>query len=201
MMSYSSALAEQKSILTDLAAVGIETPSLSELRSSGMRYRQAIPVLLRWLPMASDLGVEEEVVRALSVPWAKPAATAPLIEEFRKADRLAEPAAHSLLWAIGNALEVVYDDAHFDEIVELAWDRRYGTARQMMILGLGKSKRPEAVDVLLGLVEDPDVDGHAVSALGKLKAPAARTALERKLDDPRAWVRGEARRALAKLPQ
>jgi HEAT repeat protein len=105
-----------------------------------------------------------------------------------------------LRWTVGNALDVLADDSVFDELAALARDRRYGKARQMIVLGLGKSKRPEVVEVLLSLVDDPDVDGHAVKALGKLKAPAARAVLERKLDDDRAWVRGEARKALAKLP-
>jgi HEAT repeat protein len=95
---------------------------------------------------------------------------------------------------------VQYRRSSFDELVGLARDRRHGKARQMVVLGLGKSKRPEAVDVLLGLVNDPDVDGHAVKVLGKLKAPAARAALEGKLGDGRAWVRSEARKALATLP-
>ena len=88
----------------------------------------------------------------------------------------------------------------FEAFAELAGDQRYGKVRQMVVLGLGKSKRPEAVEVLLGLVGDPDVDGHAVKALGKLKAPESRQALEGKLADSRAWVRSEARKALAKLP-
>lgn len=101
---------------------------------------------------------------------------------------------------MGNALEVLADDSVFEELADLARDRAYGKARQMVVLGLGKSKRPEAVSVLLGLMDDDDVDGHAVKALGKLKAPAARGAFESKLDDKRAWVRQEARKALAKLP-
>lgn len=53
--------------------------------------------------------------------------------------------------------------------------------------------------MLVGLVDDPEVDGQAVKALGRLKAPAGRAALERKRDDKRAWVRREARRALERL--
>jgi len=134
------------------------------------------------------------------VPWAKPAAVRPLIEEFRRVDAAVDPKGLGLRWTIGNALDLLFDDASFDELVELATDRRYGRAREMVVLGLGRSKRAAAVDVLLSLVDDPDVDGHAVSALGKLKAPAARAALEAKLDDRRAWVRSEARKALARLP-
>jgi HEAT repeat protein len=79
--------------------------------------------------------------------------------------------------------------ASFAELAALAQDRRYGKARQMIVLGLGRSKRPEAVELLVGLVDDPDVDGHAVKALGRLRAAAAREVLESKCDDKRAWVR------------
>lgn len=47
-----------------------------------------------------------------------------------------------------------------------------------------------SVDILVFLIDDPDVNGHAVEAVGKVKAPAARTALQAKLDDKPAWVRG-----------
>lgn len=186
--------------MAELAVAGFPTRSLADLRRSGVRYREAVPVLLRWLAQVTDPKVKDEIVRVLSVPWAKPAATRPLIEQFRSVDAAVDPNGMGLRWTIGNALDVLFDDASFDELAELATDRRYGPARQMIVLGLGKSKRLEAVDVLLSVVDDPDVDGHAVKALGNLKAPAARTALQAKLDDKRAWVRGEARKALAKLP-
>lgn len=199
-MSSAAPAAGEEPILAQLAAAGFPTRSLADLRHSGTRYRGAVPVLLRWLVRVSDPKVKEEVVRALSVPWAKPAAIRPLVEQFRLVDTSVDPTGMGLRWVIGNALDVLFDDVAFDAFAELAEDRSYGKARQMVVLGLGRSKRPEAVEVLLGLVDDPDVDGHAVKALGKLKAPAARAALEAKLDDKRAWVRGEARKALAKLP-
>jgi HEAT repeat protein len=200
MMSSAAPAPGEEPILAELTSAGFKSRSLADLRHSGIRYRDAVPVLLDWLPKITDRKVKTEIVRALSVPWAKPAATRPLIEQFRQVDAAVDPTGTGLRWTIGNALEVLFDDASFDELVELAEDRHYGKARQMVVLGLGKSKRPEAVDVLLRLVDDADVDGHAVKALGKLKAPAARTAFDTKLDDPRAWVRGEARKALAKLP-
>lgn len=198
-MSWARAGPSEEPILAELAEAGFSTRSLADLRRSGVRYRDAVPVLLRWLARVTDPKVKEEVVRALSVPWAKPVATRPMIEQFRLVDVAVDPTGMGLRWAIGNALDVLFDDASFSELAELATERRYGKARQMVVLGLGRSKRPEAVEVLLGLVDDSDVDGHAVKALGKLKAPAARTALRAKLGDNRAWVRGEARKALAKL--
>lgn len=189
----------EEPILVDLAAVGFEVGSLADLRRSGVRYREAIPVLVDWLERVSEPKVKGEIVRALSVPWAKPAATQPLIDEFRAVDAKVDPTGTGLRWTIGNGLEVLFDDADFDAFVELAVDERYGKARQMVVLGLAKSKKPQAVDVLLGLVEDLDVDGQAVKALAKLRAPAARPAFESKLGDSRAWVRSEARKGLKKL--
>ena len=69
----------------------------------------------------------------------------------------------------------------------------------MVALGLGRSKRHEAGQVLIELLEDPVVSGHAVEALTKLRVPEARPGLERMTADNRAWVRRAARRALAKL--
>lgn len=183
-------------VLQGLAAVGYKVGSLADLRQSGSRYRDAVPVLLWGLEHVSDAKVKGEIVRALSVPWAKPAATGPLIEEFKKAK---DETGMGLRWTIANALEIVWDDARFDDLVALARDESFGKAREMIVLGIGRSKRPEAGRVLVELLDDPVVCGHAVKALRKLKVPEARPGLERMLEDDRAWVRREAQRALAAL--
>jgi HEAT repeat protein len=120
-----------------------------------------------------------------------------LIEEFRKAP---DPSETGLGWVVGNALSVVADDSVFDEIAALAHDPGYGNARQMIVLGLGRSKDPRAVPLLVGLLGDGDVAVHAVMALGKLRPHGVRPAVERLLDHPQALVRREARKALARLP-
>jgi len=190
----------EEPILAELAESGLFVRSLADLRTSGIKYRAVIPVLLHWLGVVENPRAKGEIVRALSVPWAKPAATKPLIDQFRLISKSVDPTGLCLRWAIGNALHAVFDDAWFDELANLSTDRHFGRAREMVVLGLGKLKRPEAVDVLLSLVDDPDVDGHAVKALGRLKTLRARAAFQAKLDDKRTWVRNEARRALAKLP-
>lgn len=199
MIGSATPAAGEEPILVDLAGVGFEVDSLADLRQSGVRYRAAIPVLVDWLGRGCAPKVQAEIVRALSVPWAKPAATHPLIDAFRAVDGEVDPTGTGLRWTIGNALEVMFDDADLDAFVDLAVDERYGKARQMVVLGLAKSKNPLAVDVLIGLVEDPDVDGHALKALAKIGAPAARFAFEAKSRDGRAWVRSEARKGLKKL--
>jgi hypothetical protein len=186
-------------LLQDLASAGFVVDSVSELRASGTRYRDAIPVLVRWLPRVGSPAEKEQIVRALSVPWARVGAIGPLIEEFRAPPVPGEPRRELLRWAVGNALEVLWDDTRFDDLVELARDQRFGKAREMVVLGLGRSARPEAGEILIELLDDPVVNGHAVKALGKLRVPQARNGLERMVGDSRSWVRKEAQRALSKL--
>lgn len=186
-------------VMADLAASGYEVASVADLRSSGTRYRSAVPVLLGWLGRVESTFEKEEIVRALSVPWARDEALGPLIDAFRTVPRDGDQAEELLRWAIGNALEVLWDDSRFDELVSLARDESFGKAREMVVLGIGRSKRPAAGDVLIQLLDDPVVSGHAVKALRRLQVSAARAGLERMLDDDRAWVRMEAQRALAAL--
>ena len=182
-------------VLHDLKKFGFSVDSLDELRRMGKPYKMAIPILLRWLPEISDLGVKESIVRALSVPWPKGVAAQPLINEFRGVpDHWT-----SIKWVIGSGLEVVADDSVFSEIVELVRDKRHGKAREMLAASLGKMKKRAAVDVLIELLADDEVVGHAIIALRKLKADKARPAIERLQDHPEAWVRQEAKKALAKL--
>ena len=182
-------------VLEELRQAGFVVESLDQLRHSGAAYKGAIPVLLRWLPLVPNEDVKESIVRALSVPFAKPVAARPLIVEFLRAGE----SSSGLKWAIGNALEVVADESVLDDLCELALDRRHDIARQMIVLRLGKSKNPRVVDVLIQLLDDDQVSGHAVSALGRLRAQKARPHLERFLTDWRSWVRKKAAKALAKL--
>jgi HEAT repeats len=187
------------SLLEDLAAVGYPVGSVAELRTSRIRYVDAVPVLVRWLVRPGTTKQKGEIVRALSVPWARAEALDPLIEQFRAAPVPGDPMFESLRWAVGNGIEVLWDDSRFEDLVAIAGDERYGKAREMVVLGLGRSKHPEAGPILIRLLDDPVVNGHAVKALGKLRDRRAREGLRRMTNDDRGWVRKEAERALARL--
>ena len=189
-------MAAAEGLLKDLAAAGFVVSSLHELRHRRVIYRAAIPVLLAWLPKVTYAPLKDEIIRTLSVPWAKPEAVHPLLREFRNID---DPMDTELRWVVGNALEVLADDSVFSEVEELVRNKQYGTARQMLVLGLAKMKNPRAIKVLIGLLEDEEVVGHAVIALGKLRASEARSRIESLLNHPKAWIRKEAKKALAKI--
>ena len=186
-------LPSEAPVLQELTEVGFPYPSISALRESGVRYEQAVPILVRWLSRAADDDqLKEELVRALSVPWARREALPALLEEFQD---LTNP--ELLRWTVGNALSIVAGSPTVPTLTSLALDRRYGTARRMLVLRLGRAKDDASLDALVELVHDPDVDGHAVDALARRRSARAADALRAKVDDPRAWVRRAARRGLA----
>ncbi len=183
-------------VLADLAKAGFEIGRISDLYNKKYNYKTAIPILLRWLPQIENMDVKEDIVRALSVTWAKPVAAPILIDEFRKKQN---ESGTGIKWAIANALSIVADDRAFADIVDLAQDPQHGTARQMLAVSLGNMKDPRAQDVLINLLDDDEVAGHAIIGLGKLKSKKAHQAIERFLHHPKTWVRNEAKKALAKI--
>jgi HEAT repeat protein len=138
--------------------------------------------------------VKEDIVRSLSVPWVGNTATEQLMDEFKSAD--AHPA---LAWAIGNALSIVSVKGFESQIVELCRNPRYGMARQMLVLGLGRFRTSEAEEAAVELLDDEDVKLHAIGALGKMKSKRDLFELERLLTDKLAAVRKEARKAITKI--
>jgi HEAT repeats len=190
-------------LLDDLRAVGVIVADVWDLVNTNRRYDAAIPVLMDWLehadtrvPLEHRTKLCEGLVRALTVPAARPHAAPLLVKQFREAR---DPTGSGLRWATGNALAEVADDSMFDELAELARDRRYGRARQMIVWGFRRSRDPRAVPLLVELLDDDEVAAHAASALGPLKAASARPALERLVNHPKPLVRRNAKKALAKI--
>jgi len=183
-------------IVTELNAKGFKVRSVADLFNSRMNYRAAIPILLKWLPLVQDVDLKQNIVRALSVPWARPGAAKPLVEEFVPAKDTRES---GLRWAIANALAVVADDTVFNDIVRLFTNKKYGRAREMLALALANMKSPRAVDVLIDALKDEEVAGHAVEALGKLRASKAAPAVRPFTTHEKPWVRAAAKKALQRM--
>lgn len=186
-------------VVAELRLCGLSVSSVWDLVNTKEKYREAIPVLVRMLPKVEDLGTKEGIVRALSVKEASPLAEQPLIAEFNSLLRNSSPRAKFVLWAIANALTVVATKASSDKIITLLSLPESGSSRQMLALTIAKLKATDAIPLLVRLLEDDEVVGHAASALGSLKAVEAEAHLEKLLTHPRAWVRKEAKRAIEKI--
>jgi len=191
--------AEDQLIVDQVRARGLIISSVWDLVHAREAYPEAIPVLIRMLPKVNELGIKEGIIRALSIKAARPEAAKPLIEEFRKLlDNQASDGSHTR-WAIANALTVVATSESTAEILHFITLPSSGNARQMLALTLGRLKDPRAIPVLIELLKDDHVVGHAASALGMMKAAEARPYLLSLTNHPRTWIRKEAEKAVLKL--
>jgi HEAT repeat protein len=187
---------EDERIVAALRETGIEVSSVYDLVNRSTAA--AIPVLLRFLPQNLEPKIKEGVVRALSIREARSVALRPMLEEFKQRN-----ISDSLRWAIGNAIEVLATEEVLSELVELIQDKRYGRARQMVVLAVGKLKvareNAAALHALIRLLDEEEVRGHAIAALGKLRAGKARGKIKQFLAHPNAWIRREAQKALERI--
>lgn len=188
---------QERQLIRELGEAGFVVECVYDLFNNRYDYRSAIPLLLSWLPRTKDPHVKEGIVRALSVKWAKNIATQPLLRELKRAQ---DTSGTGIAWTIASAIDVVATDQDFFDVVAMAQSKTLGRAREMLVHSLRNMKKsPEVVGILIELLEDDAVTGHAIAALRKLNAKQAVTAIEAYLDDPRTLVRGEARKAIKKL--
>ena len=189
-------MAVAKPIIDDLAKLGYKVETLAELRHQNRDWKTALPVLLRWLPLIDDdLNVKQDIISCLSVPWIGNKATGELIEEFKTY----APTHSMVAWTIGNALSSVDVKGFEKQIIELCGNPKYGMARQMLVLSLGRLRKPQAEEMAVELLNDEEVKLHAIGALGTIKSKRALFELERLLTDKRAVIRKEARKAITKI--
>ena len=187
----------EEDLRAELRSLGYPQDALERFVANRLDVRDATPVLLRALPKVDDPSVKEQIVRAVTEREAKrvsPDVTSLLASEFERSDD------YSLKWAIGNALAELADEEDFDAVARLARDTRHGKSREMLALALGRMKKePRAVDVLIELLDDDIMAGHAIIGLRKLKAKKARDRIEPFCSHETSWVRNEAKRAVAAL--
>ena len=195
---------ENQQVCRALATIGIEAESIYDLVNTRENYPEAVPILLEWLSKAQHDRIKEGVARALTFKKAGAEAAHTLIGEFEQYDAITL-SMEATKWAIGNAISEVADETMAEDLCRLLVDKKHGTARQMLAIALGRNARKNpatrerALEVLLGLLGDPVVQGHAVIGLRCLNDERTRTALEGLVDHEKAWIRKEAKHALAKL--
>jgi HEAT repeat protein len=133
------------------------------------------------------------IVHALTVKGFTEA-TEPLINEFNTT-----VLDSSYKWSIGNAFSIILDKRYEDEYIKIIKDKKHGDARQMVTIALGKLKSEKAIPVLISLLDDEDVNGHVVMALGYYKRPELKKYIEPFLTYKKAWIRKAAKSALNKI--
>lgn len=188
-------LAVEAPVIGDLRRAGLQVEFISDLYDQAHDYRPFLGILVDHLLRATDDDLKHALIRAVSVPWARGnrALSTWLVREFRSSS---DP---HLRWAIANALEVVATDAEYSELESLVTDPRYGEARQMLVLALGRVDGPNRADVLSRLLHDDDVCGHAVIAIRRAQLSELLSDVEATTTHRADWIREEARKTVKRL--
>jgi hypothetical protein len=163
---------DARGLAADLEHAGIDASGFGEFASrsitgtgiepSRFDYERAMPILIKWLPLVETSELKEVIARGMTgEPSARGEGAKALLSEFRRVpdDEL------SLKWAIGNALSTLADASLADGLIDLLKDPSQGKGRQMLCEALRRTNDPRAPDVLINLISDPDVGGHAIAAL------------------------------------
>lgn len=83
----------------------------------------------------------------------------------------------------------------------MAADEKQGHTRFVLCEALRIADAARAKEVLVSLIDDPDIGAHAMVQLGKLVHEPVRSLIQEFLDHPIDWVRREAKKALRRLDQ
>jgi len=195
-LKFAAVVEEQDRFLRILQESGVPITELGEIETSTAKELiGSRSLIIDLIPAIRMPDVQEGVIRMLHQSPSAEVLNGDLMSLFRELD---DPSGQ-VRWVIGNALADTAQPGDFDALVELATDSSYGYSREMLLLGLARTKDPRALDVLTKLLEDPQLAGYAVIALGQLKDPRARPAVEPFLDHPISWIRQEARKSLKRI--
>jgi len=153
-------------MLDAMEAAGIDAADFGKFGwalGSGFDFERAAPIIVAWLPRILDANVKGAMVMSLAGQRsARGEGARCLLEEFHRP----EYSTHStLLWSIGSTMATLAGPADADDIIEILQDRSRGTARQMFCDALMRTHDPRRVSVLIDLIDDDDLSGHAICAL------------------------------------
>ena len=194
-------LGDTGEMIPKLRELGYQVDTAHSLVHTGREYEDAVPILTTWLTKAKNRGYKEDIVRSLSVPWAH--AAVPVL--FHELDT-AGPDPHEegkgvggYRWATGNALDVLYDDANYEDYKRRVEDKKYGISRGPLLEGLARTKthQEEVAQIALNwLAEgDPFLLSCAFDTIKRLKYVAAKDVVQRYLDHQNSSIRGFAKSA------
>ena len=179
-------------IITGLRKRGYSINSINDLMRLSSKERELIPFLIGLLEQFTDENDKEFIVRCLGVKGFQEIIPK-LLEEFKTAK------GNSYRWAIANSINIIHDMTIEQELITLSENKKYGTGRQMLVLSLGCYKTDSSIKCLRGLLQDEEVRGHALRALGKCGNAEVLPDIEKYCDSDNRWIRKEALNAADKI--
>ncbi|MCK4261386.1 MAG: HEAT repeat domain-containing protein [Halanaerobiales bacterium] len=179
-------------LIIDVNKQGYEIVSHQDLKKLKTRDKVIVPVLVKYLKNVNFINEKEFFVRCLGVKGFNDA-TKFLIDEFSASDNRAYK------WAIGNSLSIILDKRYENDYIDIIKNKQHGTARQMVVVTLGKVRSEKAISYLIDLLSDEEVCGHVIIALGYYKDHKIIQNIKPFLDHKEKWIRKEAEKAMKKL--
>lgn len=184
---------EYEKLLQEVREQGVKLETINELTRLDIKHRNLVPIILKYLNNSVDDDVKDFLARCLCVKGLVEVSE-PLIEEFYKASN------PFLKWTIGNSLGVIRDKNSLPELIKIVQEKEHGISRQMIAYYLGGFKDgKKAKEVLIYLLNDEDVQGHAIHGLSLLKDASVIEYLEPFTSHKKTWIRNEAKKAIKRL--
>lgn len=182
-------------LVNDIREKGYNITDYNEIDSilNSKSKDDLIPILIKYLKETEFEMHKDFLVRRLGVKGFHEV-TGYLLKEFKN-----PYSGVGYRWAIGNSLSIILDKKHEKEYIEIIKNKRYGTGRQMVVITLGKLRSTDAIPVFLDLLDDEDIDGHILVALGYYKDPGLIQYIEPFLKHKNTWIRKETEKAIKKL--
>lgn len=149
---------EERELVEDLAAVGVQTSSAWDLVNQANDYDQGVPVLIKHLHRDYTDRTKEGIARALAIPAAS-AFWSELVDEFKKAIREDKPdTTMGLAVALGNIIRSKnHTDKQVAEALEIIGDPQFGPNRLLILIGFRRRKGEVPPELIAKLRLDPDL--------------------------------------------
>lgn len=158
------------------------TSPVDVLVNSGISTLPYEKILLKFAPYLRG-GELEMVVRALGERGMK-AAGLYLVSLF---DDLQLSESESFFWVVSSALHMIHDKRTYPKVLAIAAQSRFGAARQPLMGLLAEIRTDEAYEVLMACLNEDEIRGHAIEALGRFGRIDAIPALEAIQTDKRKY--------------
>jgi len=140
-------------LVSDLANLGISVESVWTLVNGPNSYDKAIPLLLDHLQRPYPDAIRDGIARALGVPAAGHLGWRILVDEYHRVGDKESRVKDGLAAALSGAS----NDSVIQELIALVKDKFNGNSRLLLLLGIKRSKRPEALQAITELADDPQL--------------------------------------------
>lgn len=170
---------------------GFNIQDLNELSTIKRKIKSLISILIKYLYLFEEGNFKDTIVGLLGVKGFYDATE--ILINFYNNDMAIDK------WAIGDTLYSIQDKRFEDEYIKMVSDKDNGISRQMIIILLGKLRCEKAIPTLLSLLQDSDVNGHVIMALGYFKNSELIQYIEPFLNHEKGWIRKEAEKAIKKI--